>query len=106
MTRTGTQSRKKSRDVLLATLVMRTRRVALVSSPVVHARPQVSLALPSIRLAMLVVSVPVCLAAVQLEPLFHESSTQCLGDPLVLSARESRRTSTPLMVAPAGIEMG
>ena len=85
---------------------MRTRRVALVSSPVVQVRPQVSLALPSVRVAMLVVSVPVCFALVQLEPLFHESWTQCLGDPLVLSARESRRTSIPLMVEPAGIEMG
>jgi len=92
--------------VLLDTLVTRTRRVALVSSPVVQVRPHVSLALPSVRVAMLVVSVPVCFAAVQLEPLFHERSTQCLGDPLVLSARESRRTSMPLIVEPAGIEIG
>ena len=92
--------------MLLATLTMRTRRVALVSSPVVQARPQASLALPSVRLAMLVVSVPVCLAVVQLEPLFHDSWTQCRGEPLVLSARESRRTSIPLMVEPAGIEIG
>src|SRR5512134_2766117 len=52
VTRTATQSRKKSREVLLATLVMRTRSVVLFSSPVVQVRPQLSLALPSVRLAM------------------------------------------------------
>src|SRR5512134_149705 len=45
-TRTGSQSRKKSREVLLDTLTIRTRKLAPVNSLLFQVRPQVSLALP------------------------------------------------------------
>jgi hypothetical protein len=42
LTRTATQSSEKSREVLLATLVNRTRKFASLKSLALHVRPQVS----------------------------------------------------------------
>ena len=57
------------------------------------------------RVAMLVVNVAVDWGAVHETPPFQESSTHMRGEPDVLSTRLSRRTSMPLMVAPAGTVM-
>ena len=86
-------------------LVTRTRKVALVNSLALQARPHVSVELPRTSLRSVVASVPVVLAVVQEEPLFQDSATHILGEPLVLSARASRRTSMPVTVTPGGNEM-
>ena len=52
--------------------------------------------------AIVVDSVDVTCAAVQDTPPSQESSAHILGEPDVLSARASRRTSMPLTAAPAG----
>jgi hypothetical protein len=105
-TRTGIQSRKKSREVLLPTLTIRTRRLALVNSLVFHARPQVSLALPKMSLRSVVARFVPVFIVVQLVPLFHESCRQKRRVPEALSTRASVRTSMPVMLEPAGIESG
>jgi hypothetical protein len=105
-TRTGIQSRKKSREVLLETLTIRTRRLALVSSLAFHARPQVSLELPKMSVRSLVDRFVPVFIVVQLVPLFHESWRQKRGDPEVLSTRASVLTSIPVMLDPAGMESG
>jgi hypothetical protein len=66
--RTATQSRKKSRDVELATLMTRSRKLPLVRFVALHVRPQVSAAPPRMNVPRLVASAPVVFAAVQLEP--------------------------------------
>jgi hypothetical protein len=47
--------------------------------------------------------VPVAFAAVHVVPPSHESCTHILGEPAVLSARASSRTSMPVIDEPAGI---
>ena len=106
LTRTGTQSRKKSREVLLDTLTIRTRKLALVNSLVLHVRPQLSLALPKISVRSVVARFGPVFIVVHEEPLFQESCTQKCGAPEVLSARASVRTSMPVMVEPDGIDNG
>jgi hypothetical protein len=102
--RTAIQSRKKSRAVELDTSITRARKLALPKSDAFHVRPHVSTELPSVNVDRLVPSVPVAFAAVQLAPPSHESCTHIFGALAVLSARASRRTSMPLIVAPAGTE--
>jgi len=104
VTRTATQSRKKSRDVELATFMTRMRKFASVKFAALHVRPQVSVGLPRINVLMLVLRVAVDFAAVQVAPPSQESCTHILGALAVLSARASRRTSMPAMVAPLGME--
>src|ERR671919_1163285 len=106
LTRTGTQSRKKSREVLLDTLTIRTRKLALVNSFVFHVLPQVSLALPKMSVRSVVARFGPVFIVVQLAPLFQESCTQKCGAFDVLSARASVRTSMPVIVEPEGIERG
>src|SRR5262249_1941312 len=102
VTRTATQSREKSRAVELATSVTRTWKLALASPAGLHVRPHVSAEVPRTYVAMLVVSVGVDRAAVQVTPPSHESCTHIFGAPLVPSTRASRRTSMPRMLVPAG----
>lgn len=75
-TRTGIQSREKSREVLLETLTIRTRRLALVSSLVFHVRLQVSVELPKMSVRSLVDRLGPVFMDVQEVPLSHESCTQ------------------------------
>jgi hypothetical protein len=103
--RTAIHSRKKSRDVELATLITRRRKFAFPKSAGLHVRPHVSAAPPSVNVARLVPSVPVAFAAVQVVPPSQESWTHIVGVPEVLSARESSRTSIPAIAEPAGTEM-
>lgn len=100
--RTGIQSREKSREVLEAMLVMRTRRLA--SSPVVQVCPQASPAPPKMYMASDVVKFVLVWAAVQVVPPSQESSMQDLGEPDVESTFISRRTSMPWMVDPLGTD--
>lgn len=102
VTRTATQSSEKSRLVELATSITRTRKLASLSSARVHVRPQPSAGLPKRWVAMLVVSVALDLVAVQLPPPFHDNCTHIFGEPDVLSARASRRTSIPATLDPEG----
>src|SRR5688572_1343135 len=74
-TRTATQSRKKSREVEPATVITRTRKLALAKFAALHVRPQVSVELPSVNVPMLVPSVAVDLAAVHVVPPSQESCT-------------------------------
>ena len=104
VTRTAIQSREKSRDVELAMLMTRTRKFASAKFAGLQVRPHVSVGLPRINVFILVPRVAVDLAAVQVAPPSEESCTHILGELAVLSARASRRTSIPVMVAPAGIE--
>jgi hypothetical protein len=104
VTRTETQSRKKSREVELETLITRTRKLVLEKSAGPHGRPHVSVVLPRMDVAILVPRVPVTFVAVQVVPPSQDSCTHILGELEVLSARASRRTSMPLMAAPLGIE--
>ena len=67
-------------------------------------RPHVSVALPSVKLVMVVPSVAVVFAVVHVVPPSHESCTHILGEPDVLSARASSRTSMPVTDMPVGIE--
>ena len=67
-------------------------------------RPQVSFVLPRVKVFILVPSVPVDFAAVQVVPPSHDNCTHILGELDVLSARASKRTSIPPIVAPEGIE--
>src|SRR5215510_14550885 len=103
VTCTASQSSEKSREVLLAMSVIRTRKFALLKSPSAQERPHVSAAPPSMYVASLVVRVAVDFAAVHDTPPFHESWMQNFGAPEVLSTRPSARTSIPVIVAPAGI---
>jgi hypothetical protein len=103
--RRAIHSRKKSREVELATLMTRTRKFALPKSAGLHERPQVSAAPPSVNVARLVPSVPVAFAAVQVVPPSQDSCTHILGVPEVLSDRASSRTSIPAIAEPAGTEM-
>ena len=80
----------------------RTLKFASERSAAVQLRPQVFAAPPSMRVAVVVPSVAVDCAAVQDTPPSHESWTHIFGEPDVLSARASRRTSMPCTVAPAG----
>ena len=104
VTRTATQSRKKSREVELETLITRTRRFALEKSAGPHVRPHVSVVLPRVNVAILVLRVPVAFAAVHVVPPSQDNCTHILGELDVLSTRASRRTSIPPIVAPDGIE--
>src|SRR5688572_7013152 len=106
LTRTGTQSRKKSREVLLDTLTIRTRKFALVNSLVLHVRSHVSLALPKISVRSVVARFGPAFIVVQEVPLFQESCTQKCGAFEVLSARACVRTSMPVMVEPEGMDNG
>lgn len=101
--RTATASRKKSRDVELATLVTRRRKLAFDRLAVLHVRPQVSVAPPSVNVLSAVPSVPVALAAVQVAPPSAESWAHIRGEPDVLSARARSRTSIPAIAEPPGI---
>ncbi len=65
-------------------------------------RPQLSVALPNMKVCSVVPSVTVDLAAVHDPPPFHDNCTQNLGEPEVLSALPSRRTSMPFTVAVPG----
>jgi hypothetical protein len=103
--RVAIHSRKKSRDVELATLMTRTRKFAFPKSAGLHERPHVSAAPPSVNVARLVPRVPVVFAAVQVVPPSQDSCTHILGVPAVLSARASSRTSIPAIAEPAGTEM-
>ena len=88
----------------LDTSITRTRKFVSVKFPELHVRPQLSVALPRINVFMLVPSVTVDFAAVQVVPPSQESCTHITGELDVLSARASRRTSIPLIVAPVGME--
>jgi len=101
--RTATQSRKKSREVEPATLITRRRKLALARFAALHVRPHVSVAPPRVAVARLVPSVGVAFAAVQVVPPSQESCTHIRGEPDVLSARASRRTSMPAIADPSGI---
>jgi len=104
VTRTAIQSRKKSREVELDTSITRTRKFASAKLAGLQVRPQVSVVLPRVKVFMLVPRVPVDFAAVQVVPPSQDICTHILGELDVLSARASRRTSIPPIVAPAGIE--
>jgi len=101
--RTAIASRKKSRDVELATLVTRTRKLAFARLAALHVRPHVSVAPPSVNVVRAVPSVPVTFAVVQVAPPSAESCTHIRGVPDVLSARARSRTSMPPIAEPAGI---
>jgi hypothetical protein len=103
--RRAIHSRKKSRDVELATLITRTRKFAFPRSVGLQVRPHVSAEPPSVNVARLVPSVPVAFAAVQVVPPSQDSCTHILGVPDVLSARASSRTSIPATAEPAGTVM-
>lgn len=104
VTRTPTQSMKKSREVELDTLITRTRKFASAKLAGLQVRPQVSVVLPRVKVFMPVPRVPVAFAAVHVVPPSQDSCTHILGELEVLSTRASRRTSIPPIVAPAGIE--
>ena len=106
LTLTGTQSKKKSREVLLETLTIHTRNLALVTSLLLHACPQVSTVLPKTSVRSVDARFGPVFIAVHEEPLFQESSMQKRGEPEVLSARASARTSIPVIVEPEGIDSG
>ena len=101
--RAATASRKKSRDVELATLMTRRRKLALARLAALQVRPHVSVAPPSVNVARAVPSVPVAFAAVQVAPPSAESCTHIRGAPDVLSARARSRTSMPAIAEPAGV---
>jgi hypothetical protein len=105
-TRTGIQSREKSREVLLPTLTIRTRKLLLLSSLVFHALPHVSLELPKMSVRSVVTKFVPVFMVVQLVPLFHDSCRQKRRVPEALSTRASVRTSMPVTLEPAGIEIG
>ena len=71
--RTATASRKKSRDVELATLMTRRRKLAFARLAALHVRPHVSVAPPSVNVVKAVPSVLVLFAAVQVAPPSAES---------------------------------
>ena len=73
VTRTATQSKKKSREVEPDTSITRTRKFASAKFAELHVRPQLSVALPRIYVFMLVPSVTVDFAAVQVVPPSQES---------------------------------
>src|SRR5512145_508694 len=75
VTRTGIQSREKSRLIELAAAITRTRKFESLSCVRVQLLPQVSAAPPSTYDVMPVVSAGVDFAAVQLAPPFQESCT-------------------------------
>jgi hypothetical protein len=85
-------------------LITRTRNAALARFVALHVRPHVSVALPSVKLVMLVPSVAVVFAVVHVVPPSHDSCTHILGEPEVLSARASSRTSMPVTDMPVGID--
>jgi hypothetical protein len=103
--RTATQSRKKSRDVELATLITRNLKFAFARSAALHARPHVSAVPPSVNVASVVPRVAVVLAAVHVVPPSGDTCTHILGVPDVLSARASSRTSMPATEDPLGTEI-
>jgi hypothetical protein len=86
-------------------LITRTRKLAFESSAGVHVRPHVFVALPSVRVDMVVLRVDVACAAVHEAPPFQDSCTHMRGEPDVLSTRASSRTSMPRTVAPEGREI-
>ena len=98
---TAIQSSVKSRAVEFAALVTRTWKLAFDRSAGVQPRPHEFAAPPSVRDAMLVVSVGVASGVVQETPPSHDSSTHIRGEPDVLSTRLSSRTSIPLPAAAA-----
>ena len=71
--RTATASRKKSRDVELATLITRRRKLAFARPAALQVRPHVSVAPPSVNVVRAVPSVLVAFAAVQVAPPSAES---------------------------------
>jgi hypothetical protein len=71
--RTPTESRKKSREVELATLITRKRKSALAKFAALQVRPHVSAAPPKVRAVRLVPSVLVIFAVVQVTPPSQES---------------------------------
>ena len=85
-------------------MITRTRNAALAKFAGLHVRPHVSVALPSVKVVMLVPSVALVFAVVHVVPPSQESCTHILGEPEVLSARASSRTSMPVTDMPAGIE--
>ena len=101
--RTATASRKKSRDVELATLVTRRRKLAFDRLAALHVRPHVSVAPPSVNVLSAVPSVPVAFAAVHVAPPSAESWMHIRGEPDVLSARARTRTWMPAIAEPLGI---
>ena len=64
----------------------------MLKLPEVHVRPHMSELLPRVYVASVVLRFVVDLAVVQVVPPSHESCTQIFGEPLVASARASRRT--------------
>ena len=101
--RTATASRKKSRDVELATLVTRRRKLAFDRFAALHVRPHASVAPPSVTVLSAVPSVPVAFAAVHVAPPSAESWMHIRGEPDVLSTRARTRTSMPAIAEPSGI---
>ena len=97
VSRTATQSRKKSRVPLSLLEVSRTRKLASLSSATVQVRPQVSDKPPRTVVCSVVVSWVSVWAAVQEVPPSQESSTLMLWVPEVLSSHQSSRTSIPAM---------
>jgi hypothetical protein len=68
------------------------RKFVLLKLLDVHVWPHVSDILPRVYVASVVLRVVVDLAVVHVVPPSHESCTQIFGEPLVASARASRRT--------------
>ena len=85
---TPTQSSEKSRELLLETMTSLKRKLASLKSVLVHVLPQVLVTPPRGYMVSLVESAADEIAVVQVAPPFHESSTQNLGAPVVLSTLE------------------
>ena len=102
VTCTASQSREKLWDVDAATSITRTRKEVFERFDKVQLRPHVFAAPPRTYVLVAVPSVVVVKAEVQETPPFQESCTHILGEPVVLPARASKRTSIPLTVEPAG----
>lgn len=104
VTRMPTLSSEKVRAVLPATLITRSRKLALLNCAFVHERPQVLATPPSVYVAAEVVRFGVLCAAVQLDPPFQESCAHIPGLLEALFTLAFNWTSIPLIGIPAGSE--
>ena len=85
--RTASESSEKSRAVFDDTLMIRTRKFVLDNSLGNQTRPHRSVALPSVSVWRVVLSVAVVRAVVHVVPPLKDNWTHITGAPAVLSTR-------------------
>jgi len=96
VTLTSIESSEKVRAEEPATSITRMRKFVFVKLLRLHVRPQVSVGVPRIYVALVVVNVGVDLAVVHVVPPFQEIWTQILGALVVLLTFALSLTSIPL----------